>query len=158
MSFFYMQLLFPRAAPNLICFTYFPRPYPTSFPSSQTVANGSFASTLPFFHSNMQTYRNEIQGANNGDIFRIKISMGPIHGTGASYVRQNLPQSILLPVSRLGKKQHAVRHSKRRISTGKILAAERDGTTVAAILIANAAAAIHSASEPFARKGTYGIA
>jgi hypothetical protein len=45
-------------------------------------------------------------------------------------------------------------HSNLKISTGKIRDADRAGTSVAARLIASAAAAIHNASTPFARKGT----
>ena len=46
------------------------------------------------------------------------------------------------------------RYSKRRISTGKMRAAERAGKIVAAMLIISAAAAIHMASSAFAWNGT----
>jgi len=49
-------------------------------------------------------------------------------------------------------------YSKRRICTGKIFAAARAGTIVAAMLMANAAAAIHTESSALAWNGTYGIA
>jgi hypothetical protein len=41
-------------------------------------------------------------------------------------------------------------YSNRKICTGRIFAAERAGSTVAAMLIARAAAAIHNASNPLA--------
>jgi hypothetical protein len=64
MSFFYMQLLFPRADPNLICFTYFPRPYPIGFPLESSRRKSLFCFNFASFsNSNMTTYRNEIRGA-----------------------------------------------------------------------------------------------
>src|SRR6185437_2479052 len=49
-------------------------------------------------------------------------------------------------------------YSKRRISTGRIRAADHAGTIVAAMQIAKAAAAIQIASSAFAWNGTYGMA
>src|SRR2546422_7959733 len=49
-------------------------------------------------------------------------------------------------------------HSYRRISTGKIRAAERAGISVAPMLMAMAAAAIHTASRALGLKGTNGTA
>ena len=57
-----------------------------------------------------------------------------------------------------GEQQVSANYSKRRICTGKIFAAARAGTIVAAMLMANAAPAIHTESSAFAWNGTYGIA
>src|ERR1700683_2746444 len=72
---------------------------------------------------------------------------------------------FLPPIHRLffdsntsGEQQVSANYSKRRICTGKIFAAARAGTIVAAMLMANAAPAIHTESSAFAWNGTYGIA
>jgi len=49
---------------------------------------------------------------------------------------------------------HGDFYSNLRISTGRMRAADRAGSKVAPMLIASAAAAIHSESNPFAWKGT----
>src|SRR5580700_9979937 len=66
--------------------------------------------------------------------------------------------AFLSILTRLANQQATGDHSKRRICTGKIFAAERAGTIVAAMLMRSAAAAIHNASIAFAWNGTYGIA
>lgn|GEM_PF-3820572 len=58
-------------------------------------------------------------------------------------------QRIRQPSSRMSP-QGLDNYSKRKICTGRIFAAERAGSTVAAMLIASAAAAIHNASNPLA--------
>jgi|GEM_PF-4904484 len=49
-----------------------------------------------------------------------------------------------------GEEQVSGNYSKRRICTGRIFAAARAGTIVAAMLMTNAAAAIHTESSAFA--------
>jgi hypothetical protein len=58
--------------------------------------------------------------------------------------------ALLSILARLIDRQTSGDHSKRRICTGRIFAAERAGTIVAAMLMNRAATAIHTASSAFA--------
>jgi len=123
MSFISLQLVFPKVALILKTFTFAPYCYPYA----------SFGAALLTRFSTLNLRLASI-------LTRCRRSFmlsGSVPGQFINYP---------------GKSRHAaiVRYSNRKISTGRILDAERAGSTVAAMLIASAAAAIHKASNPLA--------
>ena len=121
MSFISLQVLFPEVELILKTFTFAPYCYP--YASSKTAVS----TQLPTLNFRPATYSNTLASQ--------------IHAVVASAIT-HLPTSM--------RDNNREGHSNRKISTGKILDAERAGNVVAAMLIANAAAAIHKASNPLA--------
>jgi hypothetical protein len=123
MSFISLQLVFPKVALILKTFTFAPYCYP-------------YASLGAALLTRFST---------------LNLRLPPI----LTRWRRSFMLSGSVPgqfINRPGESRHAaiVRYSNRKISTGRILDAERAGSTVAAMLIASAAAAIHKASNPLA--------
>ena len=122
MSFISLQLVFPKVALILKTFTFAPYCYPYASPSAAFLTGFSTPNLRLACHSNTLPSKFHVAG------------LSP-----AQFI--NCSNSLRAAV---------VRYSNRKISTGRILDAERAGSTVAAMLIASAAAAIHKASNPLA--------
>ena len=123
MSFISLRLVFPKVALILKTFTFAPYCYPYTSVSAAILTRFSTPNLRLTRHSNTLA------------------SKFHVVGLSSSTVRQ-------LP--RVSHPEALVGYSNRKISTGRILDAERAGSTVAAMLIASAAAAIHKASNPLA--------
>jgi len=123
MSFISLQLVFPKVALILKTFTFEPYCYPYAPLRAPSFSSFSTPNLRLTRHSNTLASK--------------------FHVVGLSF-RANLSTAIAAATMR------RCLYSNLKISTGKILDAERAGSTVAAVLIASAAAAIHKASNPLA--------
>jgi hypothetical protein len=117
-----LQLVFPKVALILKTFTFAPYCYPYASPSAAFLTRFSTPNLRLARHSNTLPSKFHVAGLSSSAIYQ-------------------LPEHLHAAVAR---------YSNRKISTGRILDAERAGRTVAAMLIASAAAAIHKASNPLA--------
>ena len=124
MSFISLQLVFPKVALILKTFTFAPYCYPYA---SLGAASLTRPSTL-----NLRLAAILTRWRRSFMLFRAQFQRNFINCPS-----QELPRAL-------------TRYSNRKISTGRILDAERAGNTVAAMLMASAAAAIHKASNPLA--------
>ncbi len=122
MSFISLQLLFPEVELILKTFTFAPYCYPYASPRTALSKERSTLNLRPYDYSN--TLASQIHAVP-------ALALTP---------RRLFPEN--------GKKPGL--YSNLKISTGRILDAERAGSVVAAMLIASAAAAIHNASNPLA--------
>jgi hypothetical protein len=123
MSFISLRLVFPKVALILKTFTFAPYCYPYTSVSTAILTRFSTPNLRLTRHSNTLATKFHAVG----------LSSSTIH----SCPSKSHPEAL-------------VGYSNRKISTGRILDAERAGSTVAAMLIASAAAAIHKASNPLA--------
>lgn len=123
MSFISLQLVFPKVALILKTFTFAPYCYPYA------PLSAAFWTQFPTPNLRLTTI-----------LTRWRRSF-------------MLPDSVPMQFINCQSNGHhgaVVRYSNRKVSTGRILDAARAGSTVAAMLIASAAAAIHKASNPLA--------
>lgn len=128
MSLFCLQLLIPEPEQILKSFTF--EPYRYRYASKDTISSGMVYT--PYLRRiSILTLR----GVRFTSVLLKRAISYAIFDRGGEW---NIPYGVIQP------------YSNRRISTGRMRAAERAGTTVAAMLMASAAAAIQSASKALA--------
>jgi len=123
MSFISLRLVFPNVALILKTFTFAPYCYPYTSASAAIFTRFSTPNLRLTRHSNTLASKFHVVGLSSSTVHQLP--------------RVSHPEAL-------------VGYSNRKISTGRIFDAERAGSTVAAMLIASAAAAIHKASNPLA--------